>query len=208
VAQFRPQAALVSLGNGPLQDLDGDLGVGHGPVPNLRDFERPTDAADKSPFTAAYVRKLAREAGVPEYLLRSYPKARAELEPVLPRWREAAKAIGELGIGLDDAEYVGGVLWYGLTHHGSEGSLEEQKRVITDRLVRWGNRDAGDAAQAAGAVRSVLDDFLPGRQRPASSSLGPAATQPVRSSCQARHEPGRKGAPTFSRFAWRLMRRR
>ena len=129
----------------------------------LRGGERPTDAADKSPFTAAYVRKLAREAGVPEYLLRRYPKARAELEAQLPRWREAAKAIGELGIGLDDAEYVGGVLWYGLTHHGSEGSPQEQKRVITDRLVRWATRDGGDAAQAAGAVRSVLDEFLPGR---------------------------------------------
>ena len=129
----------------------------------LRGGERPTDTADKSPFTATYVRKLAREAGVPEYLLRRYPKARAELEARLPRWREAAKAIGGLGIGLDDAEYVGGVLWYGLTHHGSEGSPEEQKRVITDRLVRWATRDGGDAAQAAGAVRSVLDEFLPGR---------------------------------------------
>jgi hypothetical protein len=123
----------------------------------------PTDVAEKSPFTGTYVRKLAREAGVPEYLLRRYPKARAELEARLPRWREAAKAIGELGIGLDDAEYVGGVLWYGLTQRGSEGSPEEQKRVITDRLVRWATRDGGDAAQAAGAVRSVLDEFLPGR---------------------------------------------
>ncbi len=129
----------------------------------LRGGERPTDVAEQSPFTGTYVRKLAREAGVPEYLLRRYPKARAELEARLPRWHEAAKAIGELGIGLDDAEYVGGVLWYGLTHHGSGGSPEEQKRVITDRLVRWATRDGGDAAQAADAVRSVLDDFLPGR---------------------------------------------
>jgi hypothetical protein len=129
----------------------------------LRGGERPTDTAGRSPFTGAYVRKLAREAGVPEYLLRRYPKARAELEARLPRWREAAKAIGELGIGLDDAEYVGGVLWHGLTHRGSEGSPQEQKRVITDRLVRWATRDGGDAAQAAGAVRPVLDDFLPGR---------------------------------------------
>jgi hypothetical protein len=129
----------------------------------LRGGERPTDTAAKSPFTEAYVRKLAREAGIPEYLLRRYPKARAELEARLPRWSEAAKAIGGLGIGLDDAEYVGGVLWYGLTHHGSEGSPEEQKRVITDRLVRWATRDGGNAAQAADAVRSVLDEFLPGR---------------------------------------------
>jgi hypothetical protein len=47
----------------------------------LRGGERPTDAADKSPFTGTYVRKLAREAGVPEYLLRRYPKARAKLGP-------------------------------------------------------------------------------------------------------------------------------
>ncbi len=49
--------------------------------------ERPTDVAAKSPFTEAYVRKLARENGIPEYLLRRYPKARAELESRLPGWR-------------------------------------------------------------------------------------------------------------------------
>jgi hypothetical protein len=129
----------------------------------LRAGERPTDVAAKSPFTETYVRKLARENGIPEYLLRRYPKARAELEIRLPHWREAAAAIGELGIGLDDAEYVGGVLWYGLTHRGSEGNPEEQKRVITDRLVRWATRDGGDASQAAAAIRSVLDEHLAGR---------------------------------------------
>ncbi len=129
----------------------------------LRAGERPTDVAAKSPFTETYVRKLARENGIPEYLLRRYPKARAELEARLPRWREAAKAIGELGVGLDDAEYVGGVLWYGLTHRGGEGNPGEQKRVITDRLVRWATRDGGDAAQAATAIRSVLDEHLAGR---------------------------------------------
>jgi hypothetical protein len=70
----------------------------------------PPDTAAKSPFTGTYVRKLAREAGIPEYLLRRYPKACAELGAQLPRWREAATAIGELGVGLDDAEYVGAVL--------------------------------------------------------------------------------------------------
>jgi hypothetical protein len=126
----------------------------------LRAGERPTDVAAKSPFTDTYVRKLARENGIPEYLLRRYPKARAELEIRLPHWREPAAAIGGLGIGLDDAEYVGGVLWYGLTHRGSEGNPEEQKRVITDRLVRWATRDGGDASQAAAAIRSVLDEHL------------------------------------------------
>lgn len=102
----------------------------------LRAGEHPTDVAAKSPFTETYVRKLAREGGIPEYLLRRYPKARAELEARLSRWRGAAKAIGELSVGLDDAEYVGHVLWYGLTHRGTEGDPEEQKRVITHRLVR------------------------------------------------------------------------
>jgi hypothetical protein len=129
----------------------------------LRAGERPTDVAARSPFTETYVRKLARENGVPEYLLRRYPKARAELEARLPRWPEAAKAIGGLGIGLDDAEYVGGVLWYGLTHRGGEGNPEEQKRVIADRLVRWATRDGGDAAEAATAIRPVLDQHLAGR---------------------------------------------
>ena len=129
----------------------------------LRAGERPTDVAAKSPFTETYVRKLARENGIPEYLLRRYPKARAQLEARLPHWREAVKAIGELGIGLDDAEYVGGVLWYGLTHRGSEGKPEEQKRAITDRLVRWATRDDGDVAQAAAAIRAVLDQHLAGQ---------------------------------------------
>lgn len=30
----------------------------------LRAGERPTDVADKSPFTPAYIRRLAREAGI------------------------------------------------------------------------------------------------------------------------------------------------
>jgi hypothetical protein len=129
----------------------------------LRAGERPTDVAAKSPFTEAYVRKLARENGIPEYLLRRYPKAPGELEARLPAWRDAAKAISELHVGLDDAEYVGGVVWYGLTHRGAEGNPDEQKRVIVDRLVRWATRDGGDASQAAAAIRTVLDEYLPGR---------------------------------------------
>jgi hypothetical protein len=129
----------------------------------LRAGERPTDVAAKSPFTETYIRKLAREHGIPEYLLRRYPRARSELEARLPAWPEVAAAIGGLGIGLDDAEFVGGVLWYGLTHRGSEGNPDEQKRVIVDRLVRWSIRDGGDGAQAAAAVRSVLERYLPGR---------------------------------------------
>jgi hypothetical protein len=126
----------------------------------LQAGERPTDVAAKSPFTETYVRKLARDNGIPEYLLRRYPRARAELEARLPSWRDAATAIGGLGIGLDVAEYVGGVLWYGLTHRGGQGDPEEQKRVITDRLVRWATRDGGDSSRAAAAIRSILDEHL------------------------------------------------
>ena len=128
----------------------------------LRAGKRPTDVADRSPFTDKYVRNLARANGIPEYLLRRYPSARGELEALLPAWQEVAAAIGALGIGLDDAEYVGGVLWYGLTHRGGEGNPAEQKRVIVDRLVRWATRDGGGSSQAAAAIRTVLDQYLPG----------------------------------------------
>jgi hypothetical protein len=69
----------------------------------------------------------------------------------------------QAGIVLDDAEFVGGVLWFGLTHRGGEGSPAEQERAIMDRLVRWATRHGGDAAGAAAAIRSVLDEYLPGR---------------------------------------------
>jgi hypothetical protein len=40
----------------------------------------------------------------------------------MPARRDAAKAISELGEGLDDAEYIGGLLWTGLTSNGAEGT--------------------------------------------------------------------------------------
>lgn len=46
------------------------------------------------------------------------------------------------------------------THCGGQGDPEEQKRVITDRLVRWATRDAGDSSRPATAIRSVLDEYL------------------------------------------------
>lgn len=100
-------------------------------------------------------------------------------------WRKVAKAIGELGIGLDDDEYVGGVLWYGLTHRGAEGNPEEQKRVITDRLVRWASPDGGDASRAAAAIRPVLDTWpigtRAGRASPGlwSAVRGPETIRPA-----------------------------
>jgi hypothetical protein len=96
-------------------------------------------------------------------LMHRYPQARAELEARLPGWRGAAAAIGGLGTGLDDAGYVGGVLWYGLAHRGGQGNPEEQRRIITDRLVRWATRDGGDSARTAAVIRSVLDEHLAGR---------------------------------------------
>jgi hypothetical protein len=126
----------------------------------LREGERPTDVAGKSPFTETYVRKLARENGIPEYLLRRYPKARAELEARLPAWRAAAGEISGLGFGLNDEEYVGGVLWYGLTYKDAEGDTGHQKRVVVDRLVRWATRDGGSGTKVASALREVLDKYV------------------------------------------------
>jgi hypothetical protein len=127
----------------------------------LRARKRPTDVADRSPFEAAYVRRLARENGIPEYLLDRYPHARGELDALLPAWPEAAARIGLLGGGLDDADYVGGVLWYGLTHRGGMGNPAEQRRVIADRLTRWATRDGGDGSAVAAAIGQALDGFLP-----------------------------------------------
>jgi hypothetical protein len=79
------------------------------------------------------------------------------------RLRDAARAIGELGVGLEDAEYAGGVLWTGLTNKGAKGNPEEQKRVVVDRLTRWATRDGGDGSAVAAAVHAVLDEYLPGR---------------------------------------------
>jgi hypothetical protein len=126
----------------------------------LRAGERPTDVAAKSPFTETYVRKTARENGIPEYLLRRYPKARGELETVLPDWRTIADAIAGLDIGLDDREFVGGVLWHGLTNRTALGDTEKRKSIITDRLTRWAIRNGGSAVEMASAVRGVLDRCL------------------------------------------------
>jgi hypothetical protein len=56
-------------------------------------------------------------------------------------------------------EFVGGILLLRLTRRDPG----EQRHIITGRLVDWATRDGGGAGQAADAVRSVLDEFLPGR---------------------------------------------
>lgn len=43
-------------------------------VTALEEGERPTDVAEASPYTAAYVRTLAREAGVPPRIIRGKGK--------------------------------------------------------------------------------------------------------------------------------------
>lgn len=126
----------------------------------LRAGKRPTDVAAKSPFTEAYVRRMARENGIPEYLLRRYPKARAELETAFPDWRQVANAITSLNIGLDDPEYVGGVLWHGLTYRGAAGDIDQRKKVIVDRLTRWATRSGGSGAEVSHALYQVLDEYL------------------------------------------------
>lgn len=126
----------------------------------LRAGERPTDVAAKSPFTETYVRRVARENGIPEYLLRRYPRARGELEARLPNWREVADAIAALDVGLDDPEYVGGVLWHGLTYRKAAGDADQQKNVIATRLAKWATRDEGNADEVAGKLREVLDATL------------------------------------------------
>ncbi len=67
----------------------------------------------------------------------------------MPRWRDAAAAISKLSIGLDDAEFVGEVPWFGLTSGGAEGNPAEQERAIVDRLVR---RDRSHNPLGAGRV--------------------------------------------------------
>ena len=43
------------------------------------------------------------------------------------------------------------------------GNPDEQKRVVADQLTRWATRDGGDGTQIADAIRTVLDQYIPGR---------------------------------------------
>jgi hypothetical protein len=132
----------------------------------LRDGERPTDVAAWSEFTETYVRKLARANRIPDYPLRRFPQARPWMEAHFPGWPEAAKAIGALEAGLDDEEYVGGVLWLALTRHSDRA---EQIRAAVTALAAWATADesTGWAARyattedLAADIRAILDEHLP-----------------------------------------------
>lgn len=139
-------------------------------VDALKAGQNPTEVTNWTPFTAAHVRGLARSHDVPDYLLRRYKSARGWLEASFPGWPRAARALADLGAGLEDEEFTGGVLWYGLTHAGTR---PVQKRIITERLVRWATRPgAGQwarryatTADLAAAIGDVLDGHLPRRSR-------------------------------------------
>jgi hypothetical protein len=72
---------------------------------------------------------------------------RAELEARMPRYRDTAPAISKLGIGLDDAEFAGGVLWFGLIYRGGEGNPAEQERAF---WTAWSAGQPGTAGTPPG----------------------------------------------------------
>ena len=80
----------------------------------------------------------------------------------------------------------------------------EQKHIITGRLVDWATRDGGGAGQAADAVRSVLDEFLPGRYL---SSVLNSAPRKQRSGAERTAARGH-GEGTQTRSGQRAGRRR
>jgi len=114
---------------------------------------------------------------------------------------DAARAIGELGVGLEDAEYVGGVLWTGLTDKEAKGNPEEQKRVVVDRLTRWATRDGADGSAVAAAVRAVPDEYLPGPVAARAPQPGPRSrVRAVRGPAAPRPgESGTAGGPYADR---------
>jgi hypothetical protein len=111
-------------------------------------------------------------------MLRRYPKARAELESRLPGWRDAATAIGDLGIGLDDAEYIGGVLWYGLTHRGGKATRRSRS---ASSPTGWSAGPPGTAETPRGPrppsapswISTWLDGSRTGRAGPRGSDYSP-----------------------------------
>ncbi|MGH3277142.1 MAG: hypothetical protein ACRDNZ_22790 [Streptosporangiaceae bacterium] len=171
----------------------------------LRDGEPPTDVAAWSPFTEAYVRKLARTNGIPGYVFRRFPRAKPWMDEQYPSWPGIARAIADLGAGLDDAEYVGGVIYLGLTHKGAENNPAEQRRMIIDRLVRWATRDGADkwrnrvrSTFCAGSLRS---EQLSGSAGPVGTRVLPPSWRSSRPCQQGRHlsEPSGQPLPASAR---------
>jgi hypothetical protein len=126
----------------------------------LRDGEPPTEVAAWSPFTETYVRRLARTNGIPEYAFRRFPRARPWMDEHCPTWPDIAQAIADLSVGLDDTEYVGGVIYLGLTYKGAEHDPAGQRRVIKDRLVRWATRDEAEERRSRYETTSALADAI------------------------------------------------
>jgi hypothetical protein len=106
---------------------------------------------------------------VPDYAFRRFSGARSWMDAHYPDWAMAARALADLGAGLDDEEYVGGVLWVGATQNGDP---DVQRRVITDRLVKWATRAGatawlsrfGTTKQLVLAIDGALQEFPPPSQ--------------------------------------------
>lgn len=108
----------------------------------LRSGAAPGKVAKMSPFTDAYVRKLARANSIPAYEFRRHPRSREWMEKNVPNWRNAARAVAAVCPDLDDGEYVGGVIYGGLILPAMEGNPAAQRAEIVRRLTLWVTRDA------------------------------------------------------------------
>ena len=150
----------------------------------------PTAAAAASPFSEIYVRKLARENGIPDYPLRRFPKARGELVARLPPGvtRLGRSASWAWGWGLVDRPdrqegpgEPGGAVG---RHRGPADPLGDQGRRGRGRGGRRGPRGPGRVPAGPVAVRAPQ----PGR----GAASAPSPVRPHRD----RGNPGRPVART------------
>ena len=162
----------------------------------LRDGEPPTDVAAWSPFTEAYVRKLARTNGIPEYTFRRFPRAKPWMDEHYPSWPDLARAIADLGVGLDDAEYVGGVIYLGLTHKDAENNPAEQRRAITEPADQVGNPRRG--RRVAQQVRNNHRS-RGGHRRHTGPPPAHRMSRPVGSNRRSTRGPGRRRQGAYVR---------
>lgn len=120
-----------------------------------------TDLADLDAAEDELTQRRARKGGrPPKYAFQHYPEARPWMDEHCPTWPAIAAAIADLGAGLNDAEYVGGVIYLGLTGHGTEGDPAGQRRAITDRLVRWATRDGAHEWRNRYATTTALAEAI------------------------------------------------